>query len=42
MKLDFNNEKPIFLQIAEEIEDAIFTGSFKEEGGEEAHHPDAL
>ena len=31
MKLDFNSEKPIFLQIAEEIEDAIFTGSFKEE-----------
>lgn len=31
MKLDFDSEKPIFIQIAEEIEDAIFTGSYKEE-----------
>lgn len=27
----FENEKPIFLQIAEEIEDAILTGGFPEE-----------
>lgn len=29
--IDFNNEKPIYIQIAEEIEDAIFTGAFLEE-----------
>jgi DNA-binding transcriptional regulator YhcF (GntR family) len=31
MLIDFNNEKPIYIQIAEEIEDAIFTGAFLEE-----------
>ncbi|MPM87091.1 hypothetical protein SDC9_134184 [bioreactor metagenome] len=31
MKLDFENEIPIYLQIAQEIEDAVFTGSFPEE-----------
>ena len=31
MQLDFESEKPIYLQIAEQIEDAIFTGAFKEE-----------
>lgn len=31
MNLDFNSEKPIFLQIAEEIEEAIFMGAFPEE-----------
>ncbi len=31
MKLDFNSEKPIFLQIAEGIEDAVLTGAFPEE-----------
>lgn len=31
MKLDLSNEKPIFLQIAEEIEDAIFIGAYEEE-----------
>lgn len=31
MKLDLNSEKPIFLQISDEIEDAIFTGAFPEE-----------
>lgn len=31
MNLNFESEKPIYLQIAEEIEDAIFTGAFKEE-----------
>lgn len=31
MKLDFNSDKPIFIQIADEIEDAIFLGAFKEE-----------
>jgi DNA-binding transcriptional regulator YhcF (GntR family) len=29
--LDFGSEKPIFLQIAQELEDAIFTGAFPEE-----------
>ncbi len=29
--MDFENEKPIFLQISEEIEDAILTGAFLEE-----------
>lgn len=28
--LDFDSEKPIFLQIAEEIEDAVITGAFPE------------
>jgi DNA-binding transcriptional regulator YhcF (GntR family) len=31
MQLDFQSDKPIFLQIAEQIEDAIFTGAFAEE-----------
>ncbi|MDD5936814.1 MAG: GntR family transcriptional regulator [Clostridiales bacterium] len=31
MKLDFESDKPIFLQIAEEIEEAIFVGAFPEE-----------
>ena len=31
MDLDFESEKPIYLQISEQIEDAIFTGAFKEE-----------
>lgn len=31
MRLDFNNEKPIYLQIAAGLEDAIFTGAFPEE-----------
>lgn len=31
MKLNFESEKPIYFQIAEEIEDAIFTGAFQEE-----------
>ncbi|KRM67777.1 GntR family transcriptional regulator [Apilactobacillus ozensis DSM 23829 = JCM 17196] len=30
MKFNFNSAKPIFLQVAEQIEDAIFTGTFKE------------
>lgn len=29
--MDFENEKPIFVQIADEIEDAILTGGFPEE-----------
>lgn len=31
VQLDFQSERPIYLQIAEEIEDAIFTGAFAEE-----------
>lgn len=31
MNIDPTSEKPIFLQIADEIEDAVFTGVFKEE-----------
>lgn len=31
MQLDFQSEKPIYSQIAEQIEDAIFTGAFPEE-----------
>ena len=31
MKLDFDSDKPIYLQIAEQIEDAIFTGIYDEE-----------
>lgn len=31
MNIDYLSEKPIYLQIQEEIEDAIFTGSFPEE-----------
>lgn len=31
MKLDFDSGKPIFLQIAEGIEDAILSGAFAEE-----------
>lgn len=31
MKLDPTSERPIFLQIADELEDAIFTGVFEEE-----------
>lgn len=31
MNISSNTEKPIFIQIAEQIEDNIFTGVFKEE-----------
>ena len=31
MNLDFNSEKPIYLQLAEEIEDAILSGAYEEE-----------
>lgn len=31
MLLDFNNEKPIYIQLAEWIEDAILTEAFEEE-----------
>ncbi len=31
MDLKFNEERPIFIQIAEGIEDAILSGAFKEE-----------
>lgn len=31
MKLNFDDEKPVFLQIAEGMEDAILTGAFQEE-----------
>ena len=31
MNLDFENERPIFLQIAQELEDAVLTGAFPEE-----------
>lgn len=31
MKLNFDDEKPIFIQISEGIEDAILTGAFLEE-----------
>lgn len=31
LKLDFDSGKPIFIQIADEIEEAIFTGAFPEE-----------
>ena len=31
MKLNFDDEKPVFLQIAEGMEDAILTGVFQEE-----------
>ena len=31
MKLNFEDEKPVFLQIAEGMEDAILTGVFQEE-----------
>lgn len=31
MKIDFGSEKPIYLQIMEEIEEAIFIGVFEEE-----------
>lgn len=31
MKLDFDSDKPLFLQIAEEIEDGVFTGAFPAE-----------
>ena len=32
MNIDFNSEKPIFMQIAEGLEDAILAGAFEEEG----------
>ena len=32
MTLNFADEKPIYLQIAEEIEDAILSGAFEEDG----------
>lgn len=31
MNIDYTSEKPIYLQIYEELTDAIFTGSFPEE-----------
>ncbi len=31
MKLDFNTDKPIYMQLAEEIEDAILSGAYEEE-----------
>lgn len=31
MKLNFDDEKPVFLQIAEGMEDAVLTGVFQEE-----------
>lgn len=31
MRIDTNGEKPIFIQIAQQLEDSIFTGVFKEE-----------
>lgn len=31
MRIDTNGEKPIFIQIAQQLEDSIFTGIFKEE-----------
>lgn len=31
MKFTFSDEKPIYLQISEQLEDAIFTGIYKEE-----------
>ena len=31
MKIDFEDERPIFLQIAEQIEDGILSGAFPEE-----------
>ena len=30
MNLDFNSEKPIFVQVADGLEDAILTGTFEE------------
>lgn len=31
MQIDFASDKPIFLQIAQQIEDGVFTGAFTEE-----------
>ncbi len=31
MNLDFDSEKPIYLQLAEEIEDAVLSGAYQEE-----------
>ncbi len=31
MNLDFNNEKPIYMQLADELEDAILSGAYEEE-----------
>lgn len=31
MQLDFQSERPIYVQLAEEIEDAVFMGAFPEE-----------
>ncbi len=31
MKLDFNIDKPIYLQLSEELEDAIIAGAYQEE-----------
>ncbi|OPX42887.1 HTH-type transcriptional repressor YvoA [Ruminiclostridium hungatei] len=31
MNLDFSSEKPIYLQLSEEIEDAILAGAYQEE-----------
>lgn len=32
MRIDFESEKPIFMQIAEGMEDAVLSGAFAEEG----------
>lgn len=31
MNLDFNNEKPIYMQLADALEDAILSGAYEEE-----------
>ncbi|PYG87247.1 DNA-binding transcriptional regulator YhcF (GntR family) [Ruminiclostridium sufflavum DSM 19573] len=31
MKIDFNADKPIYIQLAEEIEDAVLSGAYEEE-----------
>ena len=31
MNIDFNNDKPIYIQLAEGLEDAILSGSFQED-----------
>jgi DNA-binding transcriptional regulator YhcF (GntR family) len=31
LKLDFNNDKPIYLQLSEGLEDAILAGAYEEE-----------
>lgn len=31
MNFDFNNEKPIYMQLADQLEDAILSGAYEEE-----------